>query len=309
MSHIGIDGKTPVFGVNISKLENSLSQGQGFGSHRQSMQISEKKADITLKTREGDTVTLSYQTTRVTKNYLRGVGTQVNGLQDSLNTYHRYSMHVDGDLNDEELSDIEAFQEEVNDVLEGFLSRNIAESLDPETLNLSRYEALEKYAVALESGKSLSWATKMVTAQSQSVTDDMVISRQRTEKAVDGNNYSSFQLEENNNVIRQEGTQEFEYRVSDMQKQSVVLKAENTNLLQNNQRAVRYEAYNRYGQINQPVTPLDRLMMDTAPILNDYTNIRNATSKVFSSHIGQVKGEAMKEELRSLEKEFLSLTS
>ena len=146
--------------VSVTELAKGMGKGEIWT--RPSTSVSAQRASIELSTAEGDRVTLSYERTEASTMYIRPIGGYVPGLPLEPISKESFSMEIQGDLNGQELSDIEAFQEAVYETLEGFLSRQITDSETPDILDMSAFDSLTEYAVALDAVTSTSYASEMV---------------------------------------------------------------------------------------------------------------------------------------------------
>ncbi len=122
----------------------------------------DRRATFEVKTAQGDKVTLTYERSGFRSDYLRFEGGYVPGLPIINNSKDTFSMTVEGDLDEQELSDMAAFQEEVISIVEDYLSRRTTDFKDTEDLDMSRYDSLTDYAMALDAASSMSYASGMV---------------------------------------------------------------------------------------------------------------------------------------------------
>ncbi|MCP4118820.1 MAG: hypothetical protein GY737_26185 [Desulfobacteraceae bacterium] len=115
---------------------------------RQYEQKTETSEEITLRTAQGDTVTLNYRSAAVRKNYLRPEGTLIPGLEDSEAIDREVSVVIDGDINDREQQDISALLER--------LRKKAGD------INMDDYSSLSGYEKTVDTTSSTSWDTDMV---------------------------------------------------------------------------------------------------------------------------------------------------
>ncbi|MCG8632686.1 MAG: hypothetical protein MI863_02600 [Desulfobacterales bacterium] len=126
------------------------------------MSSQDRRATFEIATADGDTVTLTYERSEVMNSYLHVEGSYVPGLPITNTSEDTFSMTVEGDLDEQEQADIAAFQEEVRSIVEDYLSRRTTGFEEAEDLDMSRYESLTDYAMALDFAASTSYASGMV---------------------------------------------------------------------------------------------------------------------------------------------------
>ncbi len=145
--------------------DEDIAKGTGVGSFytRPYTSSNDRRATFEVETAQGDKVTLTYERSEFRQDcYLRPAEGYVPGLTIINNSKDTFSMTVEGDLDEQEISDIVAFQEEVTSIVEDFLSRRTNGFEDTEDFDMSRYESLTDYAMALDAASSISYASGMV---------------------------------------------------------------------------------------------------------------------------------------------------
>jgi len=296
-SHLPIIGSSPVTAKDLAE-----APPPGQTASRQSMATTSNNASITLETAEGDKVTLSYQASTTKKNYLRMAGTEIPGLEESTATHKELSVNVTGELSEQEKTDISAFKEEVSAILDNYFAANSNNS-DPATLDLSKYQALSKYAIALDSSSSTSWATEMVVAVARPTQNSVEFASQQKANLTNINNNSTLTVSKDQVITKQDSPLQFDYSVSRMRQRSVEVKAQSTLHLQTSEIKIQQEAYDK-----QRETPLIAGGYHPQPMnLPDFSELRTATQEIFAQQSAFLKNDSKIQQLNTLENDFIEL--
>lgn len=153
--------------------EEEMANGSEVGTFltRPYMSAEDRRASFQVTTAQGDKVTLTYERSEFRMDYLRPEGGYVPGLPMVHDVEDSFTMAVQGDLDEQELADIQAFRNAVHGALEGFLSRQTrGETIDD--VDIAAYDALTEYAVALDTAGYISWAGDMVKGYVSQVFSD-----------------------------------------------------------------------------------------------------------------------------------------
>lgn len=144
--------------------DEDIAQGPSSGTFftRPFMSSHDRKAVFEVATAQGDKVTLTYERSAVMSSYLHVEGSYVPGLPRINTATDSFSMTVDGDLDEQELADIAAFQEDLSAIVEDYLSRRTTGLAETEDVEMTRYESLTEYAMTLDYASSTSYASGMV---------------------------------------------------------------------------------------------------------------------------------------------------
>lgn len=129
----------------------------------------QQNTDVTIYTAEGDKVTLSSssqsQTTYVTYNSLaatQGEFTMFQGAGFNLNANRALIISVDGDLDKQELKDIEKALRTIDKIMRDFLSGDIGHAV-ASTLKIGKLKSILSLEASLQFKQSLSLEQQLVT--------------------------------------------------------------------------------------------------------------------------------------------------
>ncbi len=135
------------------------------------------KTNLTIVTAEGDQVTLSATsasrgtlTTYDAEGRLHGAGVRAEALK--LSTKTRLSIEVEGDLNAEELADIEQLLGRVNALATGFFSGDFDEALE-EVLGLDELESIVNFTAKMTRKQRLSFTPLTSTQLGDPVSENI----------------------------------------------------------------------------------------------------------------------------------------
>lgn len=275
----------------------------GHTASRQCMATTNNNASITIETKDGDKVTLNYQASTIKKNYLRRLGTEIPGLEISMATHKEFSVSVDGELSEQEKADISTFKKEVSAILDNYYTATSNNS-DKVILDLSKYQALRKYAIALDSSSSTSWATEMVVDVARPAQDNVEVESQQQANLTDINNkHSTLAVSQDQKITKQDSPLQFDYSVSRMQRRSLEIKEQSSPHLLNSETLVQQEVYDKQGRAPQIARTYHHESMDQP----DFSELRTATQEIFAQQSAFFKKNSAIQQLSAIEKDFLEL--
>jgi hypothetical protein len=157
MSQLIIASTLPfLFAQRVTDQERAWIKAHPTGmASRQYEQTSETRETISLRTAQGDTVSLQYRSAAVRKNYLRPEGTLMPGLEDSVTIAGEVSVAIDGEINAEEQQDISTLFERLGNKEGG--------------IDVNEYSSLSGYEKEVDTNGSTAWADEMVVGDPVSV--------------------------------------------------------------------------------------------------------------------------------------------
>ena len=276
----------------------------GHVASRQYMATTNNNSSITVETTEGDKVTLNYQASTTKKNYLREAGTEIPGLEKSLATHKELAVTVAGELSELEKAEISAFKEDVSKALDSYFEKDPNIRGDHITLDISKFQALSKYFMAVDSSSATSWATEMVVAVPRPILNTVDIeSQQKTNLTDSSNRISTLTVSKDQTTTKQNSPLQFDYSVSRMQRQSVIVTAQNTHSLQRGEILVQQKAYDKQGKAAQIARNHNFQKMD----LPVFSELGTTTQEIFAQQSLFFKDKSTAQQLNILEKNFLDL--
>ena len=169
--------------TGLSSRQSALPDSQ-FSSYvkKQSYSAYESlDAGLTIKTREGDLVTLSSNTYSKLDAYMynsRGVlqtdagtvSTALNQREITLESGESFTFSVSGELSEEELLDIEAVVKGIDEVIAEMTAGNMDDALAA-ALSMGGYDTIEAYSADITHAKSYAVATE-IEAMTSGIEDD-----------------------------------------------------------------------------------------------------------------------------------------
>lgn len=277
-------------GVPLKATARDLADAPPPGqfASRQYLATTDNSAAITVETAEGDKVTLNYNATTAKKNYIRQAGTEIPGLEESLATHREMTVNIEGELSEQEKAEITAFKQEVSVILDDYFAANSKISGDQLTLDLSKYQALGKYAMALDSSSSTSWATEMVAGVARPSRNNLEVARQqRADISYSNNRLSTLAVSEDQEITKQDSSLQFDYAATRMQLQSARVEGQNSLPPENREDSIQSETSDH-------------------PLTNppDYTELREATQEIFAQQVSQLRDESKILKIKDLERDF-----
>ena len=270
---------------------------------RQYLATTNNNATIAIETTEGDTVTLNYKSSTTKKNYLRQAGTEIPGLEESQATHKEIAINIEGELSEQEKSDLAVFKEEVSAILDTYFAARANNGNDQVTLDLSKYQALSKYALALDSSSSTSSATEMVVAVARPVVDTVEVESQQQAALTHLNDdLTTFAVSKDEKITKQESHLQFDYVATRLQRRSLEVAGQISQPLGNNDLVVQQQTYDKKGKsltgqqsIVEPIT------------MPDFSELRSATQEIFAQQRAFFINDTTTQKLNALEKVFLGL--
>ncbi len=144
------------------ELPDEIRQNpMNFGS-RQWSTTDEKELTINVVTAQGDKVTLSSSLVTREKSYIRQVGTYIPGLEDSRERMENIEVSVEGDLDERELEEIEAFKAAAKDALAAFSEEGRDVSSLISEMDVSQWESLSAVQADYSETSSMAWGDELV---------------------------------------------------------------------------------------------------------------------------------------------------
>ncbi len=164
--------------ASLSSRQNALSDAQ-LSSYvkEQSLSASESlNAGLTIKTKEGDLVTLtsgsysqfdaySYNSKGIVQNEQGTAVVKQNYREVTLTSGESFSFSVQGDLNEEELEDIEAIVKGIDEVISEMTAGDMEEAVAT-AMSMGGYDTVSAYSADISYAKSYTAQTR-VEAQTQ----------------------------------------------------------------------------------------------------------------------------------------------
>ena len=288
----------PIIGSSRASAKDMVdSPPPGQWASRQYTATENEKIAFAIETAEGDTVTLNYQISAIKKNYLRPVGTEIDGLEDSNSIVKKFTMNVDGELNEQEKEDIAKFMEQVESILDEFISTNSDDSSDTEALDFSMYKALKKYAMAIDSNSTMSWASEMVVGVAHLISGP----------EAPENQYGVYSIAADAKPNREPAKEGRSLQVdsfrSPMQQKYGRLKAQNAPLFSETEILVQQKTDDKHNR-NSPISSYTNHQSLNLP---NYTKLGKATQNIFARQVEQLENETIVQKLNVLEKGFYGL--
>lgn len=140
----------PLKSKPVTEQDIANAPPESYFATRQFGRTTTKNAVINLETQEGDKVTLSYESRATSMSYLRPSGSHVPGLIDGDTFKEKFQIQVDGELNEQELAELDAFTKEVAAIMHNHMGLAAADPTNEPAIAMSRYSSLARYAMQID---------------------------------------------------------------------------------------------------------------------------------------------------------------
>ena len=145
----------------ISSLDDFKGNLPGQTSFEQCLESTKNMVDVTVQTSDGDRVTFCYESIVSEFDFHQvGGGAETRIHEESLSVQDQLSVEVKGELDRQELIDIAGFKSDLIGIMDDFFYNSSGMVDDPMALDLSRYQALSKFSVALDSRTIKTWMSQ-----------------------------------------------------------------------------------------------------------------------------------------------------